>query len=434
MILRQLDVARIEVSLRGRSRSLPFLLAVGAVSLFLAAQVWVVGIASSFERPSTGRLLLALDSNDPQLQHRLGQVYKDIDPAESVRCLRRATELSRYSRLYWSDLASACQLVGDMQCADQATEHLLKLCPMVPYFHQLAAESYLRKNRIEESLAQFRRLLELDPTYATDAWAALGSVFDPDLIFQKVLATSVDSGGQVGYVDFLSAEGDNDAAYRIWGFVAANPGRFPLSSVQPYLERLISLGRIEEAAHVWQDLQRLAIVKGPDVEEKDNLVFNGDFEQAPLSAGFDWRPGPTNYLALDFAAPGAYHGAHCLRVDFTVGSNNEYELVNQIVPVHSNRTYSLKAYVRSQDITSTSGPSLRVSDTQQRGFADAISETTVGTTKWHPVSLSFSTGPETQSVRISLWRPRGRIFPMEITGSFWLDAVTLECKDCAVEK
>src|SRR5207253_362494 len=133
------------------------------------------------------------------------------------------------------------------------TEHLLKLCPMVPYYHQLAAESYLRKNRLDESLAQFRRLLELDPIYATDAWDALQSVFDPDLIFQKVLATSVDSGVQVGYVDFLSAEGDNDAAYRIWGLVAENTQRFPLSSVQPYLERLISLGRIEEEigrAHV----------------------------------------------------------------------------------------------------------------------------------------------------------------------------------------
>jgi len=406
---------------------------VGAVSLLLAAEMSVVGIASSFENPSTGRLILVLDANDPQLQHRLGQVYQEIDPAESVRYLRRATELSRYSRLYWSDLASACQSIGDTQCADRATEHLLKLCPMVPYYHQLAAESYLRKNRLDESLAQFRRLLELDPIYATDTWAALLTVFEPDVIFQKV-ATSMDSMGQVGYVDFLSAQGDNDAAYRIWSYVAANPGPFPLSSVQPYLERLINLGRIEEAAHVWQDLERRGIVKRSDVEAKDNLVFNGGFEGVPLNAGFDWRTGSTNYLALDSAAPGAYDGAHCLRVDFTVGSNNEYEPVYQIVPVHSNRTYSLKAYVRSQDITSTSGPVLRVSDAQQRGFEDAISETTVGTTEWHPVSLSFSTGPETQSVRLSLWRPRGRTFPMEITGSFWLDAVTLECKDCTNEK
>jgi len=433
MFLWQLRIARIEVSLQERSRSLPCLMAVGAVSMLLAAESAIVGSTSSFERPSTGRLISVLDSDDPQLQHRLGQVYAEVDPDESARCLHRATELSRYSRLYWSDLASACQSTGDTECADRATEHLLKLCPMVPYYHQLAAESYLRKNRVDESLAQFQRLLELDTTYATDSWTALLTVFEPDLIFQKV-AIRMDSTSQVGYVDFLSARGDNDAAYRIWGFVAANHRPFPLSSVQPYLERLISFGRIEEGAHVWQDLERLGMVKSPDGEQKDNLVFNGDFEQLPLNAGFDWRTGPTNYLALDFAASGAYHGAHCLRVDFAVGRNNEYEPVYQIVPVHSNQTYSLKAYVRSQDITSTSGLCLRVSDTQQRGFEDAISETTVGTTEWHAVSLSFSTGPETESVRLSLWRPRWRIFPMEISGSFWLDAVTLQCTDCTAEK
>src|SRR5438046_4999481 len=111
MILRQLGVGRIEVSLRGRSRWLPFLMGVGAVSLILAAEMSVVGIASSFENPSTGRLILVLDANDPQLQHRLGQVYNEIDPAESIRYLRRATELSSYSRLYWSDLAYACEYI-----------------------------------------------------------------------------------------------------------------------------------------------------------------------------------------------------------------------------------------------------------------------------------------------------------------------------------
>ncbi|PYU01240.1 MAG: hypothetical protein DMG38_04285 [Acidobacteria bacterium] len=435
MSLRQFGVARVEVSLQERSRSLPFLVVVGAVSLVLAAEISLVGIASSFEGPSTGRLVSLLSADEAQIQHRLGQVYAETDTNKSVQYLRRAAELSRYSRLYWSDLASACQSIDDTQCADWAAEHLLRLCPMVPYYHQLAAESYLRRNRLDESLAQFRHLLELDPIYATGTWADLLTVLKPDVIFQKVLANNnkIDSTVEVGYVDFLSAQGDNDAAYRIWNLVA-NGRPFPFSSVQSYLERLISTGRIEEATHVWQDLERRGTVKSPDAEEKNNLVFNGGFEQSPLNAGFDWRTGSTNYLALDFAAPGAYHGAHSLRVDFTIGSNNEYEPVYQIVPVHSSRTYSLKAYVRSQDITSTSGPCLRVSDAQPRGFEDAISETTVRTTEWHPVSLSFSTGPETQSVRLSLWRPRGRIFPMEISGSFWLDAVTLECKDCTAEK
>jgi tetratricopeptide (TPR) repeat protein len=321
--------------------------------------------------------------------------------------------------------------MGDTQCADQARERLLQLCPMVPSYHWLVADSCLRTNRLDRALEQSRRLLELDPTYAVATWSSLQAVLEPEPIFQKVLAESRNAKLKIGYVDFLSDQGDNDTAYRIWRRVAEDSPIFPFSSAAPYLERLISLGRIEEAVNVWQDLERLGIVKRSEGNENDNLVFNGDFEQVPLNAGFDWRASPTTYLALDLSAPGAYHGAHCLRVDFTVSRNDEYEPVYQIVPVLPRHAYTLEAFVRSQDITSDTGPCLRVRDTQPAGFPDAVSQTTVGTTSWHPVRLSFSTGPRTRAVRVSFWRPRSRVFPTEISGTSWLDAVSLHGTDCA---
>ena len=434
MTLRPLCVARIEVSLREGSRSLLFLLIVGSISLFLAAETALVGVTSSFKTPSEGRLILAFDANDSRAEYRLGQVYEDTDSAESIRHLRRATELSPYSRLYWSELASGCESVGDTQCADEATGRLLELCPMVPLYHWQAAQTYLRKNRLDLALAQFRRLLQLDPAYAWASWDSLQTVKQPELIFRKVLADSKDSEIKVGYVDFLSTQEDYDAAYGIWRQVVTDARPFPFSSAEAYLDRLIDLGRIEEAIHVWQDLERLGIVQRPDVDEKDDLIFNGDFERPPLNAAFDWRSDQAAYLRADFSASGAYHGARCLRVDFTGPRNNEYEPVYQIVPVLPDHRYALAAYVRSEDITSGSGPCLRVRDTKQPSFQDATSETTVGTTNWHPVRLWFSARAETRSIRLSIWRPLGRAFPMDISGSFWLDAVSLTCTDCAVEK
>jgi tetratricopeptide (TPR) repeat protein len=395
----------------------------------MAAETSLVGITFSFETPTVGRWLLGLEADDPRLQNRLGQVYKDIDSAESLRHLRRATQLSPDSRLYWSDLESACESMADAECIDQAGERLLKLCPMVPYHHWLAAQSSLRTNQLDRALAEFRRLLDLDPTYAADTWSSLQTVQKPESIFQKVLAGNADVQLKVGYVEFLSEQGDNDTAYRIWRLVAADSRPFPFSSAAPYLEHLIGLGRIEEAVNVWQNLERLGIVKRYEADEKDNLIFNGDFEQSPLNAGFDWRAGPVTYLAVDFSAPGAYRGARCLRVDFTVSRNDEYEPAYQIVPVLPHHAYTLEAYIRSEDITSDTGPCLRVSDTQQAGFPDAISSTTVGTTPWHPLRLSFSTGPQTRAVRLSFWRPRSRVFPTEISGTFWLDAVSLHDTD-----
>jgi len=422
--------AQIEISLRSRSRALLLLLAVCSASLFLAAETLLVGITSSFDKPPVGRWLLAFNSDDPELHYWLGRSYEGTKPAEGVQCLRRATELSPYSRHYWSRLAKACESLGDSQCADQAWERLLLICPMVPLYHWHVAQRGLRTKRLDEAMAEFRRLLELDPSYAPSTWASLRAVESPDAIFQKTLADRSDSMLKVGYIEFLSAGDEDAAAYQIWKRVVENPSRFPFSSAQPYLNRLIDRGRIEEAVGVWGDLERLGVVRRPQGDESGNLVFNGDFEQFPLNAGFDWRwSDQLTYLAIDFSAPAAYRGARCLRVDFTVSRNQEYEPVYQIVPVLSNHTYRLEAYVRSEDITSDTGPALRVSDTQQPSFRDVFSDTTVGTTPWHPIRVYFSAGPETHAVRLSVWRPLGRVFPTEITGSFWMDAVSLECLD-----
>ena len=201
----------------------------------------------------------------------------------------------------------------------------------------------------------------------------------------------------------------------------ASASPFAFSLAVPYLERLLDLGRYKEAINVWGDLERLGIVNKPPSEDRDNLIYDGDFEQVPLNAGFDWRTSELPYLWFAFPNSGAYRGGRCLRLDFTVGRNDESEAVYQFVTAAPNQGYLLRAYTRSDNITSDSGPRLRVLDPACPACLDVSSETTVGTTPWHPVSLKFSTGAHAQVVRVSVWRPRSRTFPTEITGTFWLD-------------
>jgi tetratricopeptide (TPR) repeat protein len=427
----ELGPAQIEVSLAGRWRRSCLLAGTGLLGLLLAAEAALAGFVLSFDAPSQARWLLRFDSSDPQLQYRLGRTYEDSDREQSVYYLRRATALSPTNRRYWAHLGDDCESLGDTQCADEAWHRLLALCPMVPLYHWTAAQSYLRANRLDDSFAQVRTLVQLDPAdYAVASWNSLRAVTDPDRIFDRV-ARFCSPAVQAGYVDFLGERGEADAAYRIWKRVAASSGGFPLSSAQPYLERLIADHRFAEATGVWQDLERLGIVKVAGSDAGENAVFNGDFEQYPLNAGFDWRwSNRLNYLAVDFSATAAYHGTRCLRIDFAASRNLEYEPVYQIVPVEPKHTYRLTAYVRSDSIASDTGPFLRITDTEQPpAFRDALSGTTVGTTSWHPVHAYFATGPQTQGVRLSVWRPLGRVFPTEISGSFWLDEVSIEMVD-----
>ena len=429
-MLREHSTGHTEILFRSRSHALPVLLTFTFLGILLATETLLVGADFWFKTPAEGRLISTFEGNNARVQYRFAHVYHDIDPKASVRYLRRATELSPASRLYWSELSSTCESIGDRTCVDEATTRLFKLCPMVPLYHWQAAQNALRNNRIDLAVQRFRRLLELDPTYASGVWFSLQNVIAPDTLFQTLLSNRTDSEIKVGYVDFLSTQEDFDSAYKIWRFIVAHTAPFPFSSAQSYLDRVIDAGRMEEAVQVWNDLERLGIVSRPGIE-KSELVFNGDFEQAPLNAGFDWRSSTGLYFRVDFSAPGAHHGAHCLRVDFTAPRNNEYEPAFQIVPVLAGHTYVLTAYARSEDLTSDSGPVLRARDSQPPGFDDAVTASTIGTTDWHRLQVSFSTGPATRAIRLSLWRPVGRDFPMDISGSFWLDEVSLRCTDCA---
>ena len=426
----------LECSLQSGWRAAFFLLMIGITALFIggeAIRLWVAEhLAESFKLPN---LLMALkvDPVDPRIHKLLGQYYCYLDNpnmAEGLKHLRRATELSPSGAIYWYSLASACELASDNVCADQAFERAVNLSPMTPRFEWAAANHYLLTGRTDEALAHFRRLLQLDPGYDGATFRlCLRVTGDPELVFQKVLLPGKDTKQQLSYVAFLSAEGNADAAHQIWVRTMVNPSPFPLSYAEPYLEFLLAHGEGQEAQNVWQDLERLGVVSTHNTVASDNLVFNGDFEQIPLNAGLDWRYNIAPYLYLDFFDPSAYQGTRCLRMDFTVSRNEEYLGVFQYVPVSPNQEYILQAFVRSQNITSDSGPRLRVFDPVCPTCLDATSDTTVGTTAWHQVNLRFTTGSHTQLVNLSVFRPRSRTFPMEITGSFWVDAVSLKPAD-----
>jgi tetratricopeptide (TPR) repeat protein len=419
-----------------------FLLALGLAALWLGGEAVRIVIASSLEgstRLSQLRRALTLDPDNPKLHYQFGLIYsyspEDIDPAEAVKHFRRATELNPCRTIYWSSLASACDSVGDHACADRAMERALTLSPMTPRLHWLAANHYLVTDRAEVALPHFQRLLELSPQYAWPTFRlCLKATRDPQVVLEKVLPSGADAKLKLLFVDFLAVEGNPDFAYGVWRQTVVNDSPFAFWLAAPYLQRLLDLGRYKEAIDVWGDLERLGIVNKPPSEDRDNLIYNGDFEQPPLNAGFDWRTSELPYLWFAFPDSGAYQGRRCLRLDFTVGRNDESEAVYQFVPAAPNQGYLLTAYTRSDDITSDSGPRLRVADPACPACLDVWTETTVGTTPWHPVILKFSTGAQTQVVRVSVWRPRSRTFPTEITGTFWLDTVSLKATGPVSEK
>jgi len=429
-------IRTIEIDLRPTWRKLIFFLVIAAVAVSLGGAVLrkaYVSILGESEDAGKIKWAIALDPSDAELHHRLGMVLFDspatADRMEGLTQLRRATELNPLSSRYWADLSWVCELAGDTVCAMQGVERAVKLSPMMPQMHWVAANTLLRGGQNDAAMAQFRQLLTIDPSYAPATFhLCLGSLGDPQLILERVVPPGNDPTLKLAYLNILSRsemDGADELARRVWAKTVAEGTPFPLASAAPYIEHLIQFGQVDEARSAWRDLEKLGVIANGGQAQNGNLIFNGDFEGMPLNTGFDWRNNSATYLALDFADPGAHSGKSCLRIDFTVSRNQAYQPLYQLVPVTPNQSYVLTAYVRSQDITSDSGPRLQVVDPIHSSGPNVMSETTVGTTPWHLIALSFCTGPETKLVQLSILRVRGRTYPTEITGSFWIDTVTL---------
>jgi tetratricopeptide (TPR) repeat protein len=430
----------ISVSLRSwKLRSIASVIALAPILALTGETLRVATAASLGESHAITKVRwsLRLDPENPELYHRLAlvsyhaalslQSTESTRASEVIEALRKALELNPRQASYWSDLAMVCDGLNRQDCAGPAFTQALNLRPMNPHLHWLAANHCLRAGQIEAALGHFQQLLAMDPTYAQDTFhICIRALDNPLTVWERALPRDADVGLKLTYINVLAEEGHVKSAYEIWARTVNSSSRFLFASVRPFLEKLIAVGHIQEAKAVWLDLEKLGIVTVSEGEGQDNQIFNGDFERVPLDAGFDWRYVQAHYVSLDFADVSAHRGSRCLRLDFTVGRNEGYEPVYELTPVLSNQSYILTAYVRSEGITSDSGPRLRVVDPACESCLHAASEGTVGTTPWHQVKFTFSTASSTKLAKVSIWRPLGRTYPMIISGAFWLDSVSMK--------
>src|SRR5260370_41980424 len=125
-------------------RSNLFLLGIVLAALLLGLVSIRAGIASGeYTSLPALRRAIAFDPENPELLRQLGLVYsylpEQLDLAKGVKYLRRATDLDPYKSVYWVDLASACEFIGDLACADRSFARSLSLSPTVPRLEWITA-------------------------------------------------------------------------------------------------------------------------------------------------------------------------------------------------------------------------------------------------------------------------------------------------------
>jgi hypothetical protein len=404
------------------------------VAMFLVLTGWV-GKAYVAEvlanRPTVHNLERAvkLDSSDAEYQMRLGRLYEysplDLQLAKAEDHFRRATQLDPYDPQTWLDLAVAMEFQGRIGEAGACLRRVHLLAPNLPAYQWPIANFYLLQGSVDEAFQHFRIVLAGTSQYDNNvfvlAWKATD---DAGKILQELIPERVTT--EFSYLNFLVSRGRLNDAQAVWKRIVT--GREPFSPGQssPYIDSLIRAQRGGEAYEVWIDLLKKGLIRYGSLTSEQNLISNGDFEDELLNMGFDWRIFPVDdvYAGLDTST---YHSpSHALLVQFRGKENLNFQHVYEFVKVSPGQSYRLQAFMKTEDITTDSGPRLEVYDAYNAAMLDKLTDDLTGTSNgWTPLLLDFATGPKTELIVVRLVRLPSKKFDNLISGKVWLDDVAL---------
>jgi len=370
-----------------------------------------------------------LDPRDADYHLRLGGVYEyspiDIQLEKAEEHFRRATHLDPYDPQTWLDLAAALQFEGQLGEAEACRRRADLLAPNLPAYQWPIANFYLLQGDTDEAFRHFRIVLAGTAQYNTNVFSlAWKATDDAGKILQELIPERVST--EFSYLGFLLSQHRLDEAQGVWKRILAGRAEFSPVDASPYIDSLIAAHRAEEAYQVWTDLQKRGLIRYSSMPSEVNLICNGDFEDELSDFGFAWRIIPVEgvYAGLDTSN---YHSpSHALLIQFSGKQNLLYQNVYQYVKASPRQAYHLQALMKTEGITTDSGPRLEVLDAYHPADLDKMSEDLTGTSDtWTPLLLDFTTGPKTELIVVRLTRLPSKKFDNLISGKVWLDDARL---------
>jgi tetratricopeptide (TPR) repeat protein len=405
---------------------LAFLLVVGWIS-----KIYIASVISSKTSVANLKLAIKLDPGNAAYHLQLGRLYEylptDAQPEKAMAEFRLAEELSPYDPEAWINLGGAAEFAGNVTVAEEYLRHADYLAPRIPTYQWPIGNFYLLHGNVLEAFAHFKMVLAgtrvYDRTVFRTAWKASS---DADQILKQLIPE--DLAAEFSYLNYLVANNKFPATIAVWKRILRTPGKFQPDQAADYIDNLIGNRLPEDAFKVWEDLEKKGLMRYVASRADGKLITNGDFEENLLNMGFAWRISPVDevFVGLD---PTTYHSPnHALLVQFPGKQNLNYRQVFQYIKVNPGTTYRLQAFMKTDGITTDSGPRLEVRDAYDPSALDKFTDDlTGGTEGWTHFLLDFKTGPRTELLIISLTRLPSQKLDNLIAGRVWLDDVQLTC-------
>lgn len=403
--------------------------------IFQATRLWLAQVRIGSQKLATIQQGAALEPGNADAWDRLGRFqqwdFQDPDPEAALLDYQRAVREEPQSPYYWIDLANAYEQTGDIPRASEAYERARADYPISAEVAWQYGNFLLRQGHTDEGLKQVRRAVGSDSTLLPLAISRVWlSTHDVNVLLNVVLP--LDVGAYFKALDFFQSIHETGSALVVWNRLLSLGKPFPPNSAFSFLDSLIGEDRSEDARKVWLEALHPSGTSH-NFQRGNSLIWDGGFTQDFAEGGLGWRWRPSTGVSIDFDAPRVSDGTRSIRLDFGGGNNTDLGAPFQFVPVEPNRLYRFHAYMRTQGITTESGPRFLITDPNHPNSVSVATTGLTGSNPWTPEDADVSTGSQTHFLLVQLYRSPSRLFENKLAGTVWIAEISLVPSDRAAE-
>jgi hypothetical protein len=273
----------------------------------------------------------------------------------------------------------------------------------------------IRRGKFEDALAQADGLLRVDPHYEATIFPIL-TVFgtDPGALAALEGALAANPPWRRSFLSSAIVNGANDRLMmQLYQSLIRSRQPPTADEMKPYLDRLILVGRFEEAYQDWRATSSPAETAG-------RSPYNGNFE-APLDGQpFNWVFDSISGAEIQIAEAPDRGNSRALRIQFS-GARTKLGRVGQLLMLAAGN-YDLELAVKSSSLRTERGPVWQISCAESRVLL-AETKPVTGTTPWTDLKVKFSvpsSGCNAQWLQLIV--PARTASESEIEGEVWFQS------------
>jgi len=404
------------------------ILIISSILIFYILSFWK-GISlyqTNLSRETLLRAIRTIPSN-PDPYYRLGLFYqwdmRNGDLGESLKYHKEAIKRNPLEQEYWLNVARIYVRGGERQASEWALENAIRVFPTSYQGRWAIGNLLLQQGAIEKALPHFSYILANYPSQTPLIYAMFRKIIpNSDFILEKLVPKDPSSLRQ--YLANLYEVGDKAAAQKAWEEKSLFDYKADRNETLRHIEFLISCGELNEAFQIWKARLR---EEGLPLSSESDLVTNGGFEKEKiLGGGFDWKIENVPGVEISLDPSTSLEGKRSLKIVFHGKENINFHSVYQFVSLKPDTEYILKANMKTQAVTTKSGPKIEIS-----GIGPAFykaSESLVGDNEWKELTVAFRNPPQSQGGLVRIRRERTDKFDRYISGTVWIDNVSLKEK------